>query len=228
VRPGARRPAESCASPTGSRCNTSRKRVRSAKRSTSSTGRTTSLATARVAPIGPLAIFVHLASVWVPFTSEAKEAVAHYPELLREITLALQECAAGLLSTCARAPRRERDQNEGAFSSATSRARAEPRQDHRADRTSIENIFHKALPSFVNIHRSNPKRRSRTAAPTARRPPRAQLPRTSRSIASPEGTDRRNRATARARRRTAVPRTGGQGEEGAETARKGEQLKLLE
>ena len=43
-------------------------------------------------PVGPLAIFVHLASVWVPFTSEAKEAVAHYPELLREITLALQEC----------------------------------------------------------------------------------------------------------------------------------------
>ena len=39
-----------------------------------------------------MAIFVHLASVWVPFTSEAKEAVAHYPELLREITLSLQEC----------------------------------------------------------------------------------------------------------------------------------------
>ena len=43
-------------------------------------------------PVAPMAIFVHLASVWVPFTSEAKEAVAHYPELLREITLALQEC----------------------------------------------------------------------------------------------------------------------------------------
>jgi DNA topoisomerase-6 subunit B len=43
-------------------------------------------------PIAPMAIFVHLASVWVPFTSEAKEAVAHYPEMLREITLALQDC----------------------------------------------------------------------------------------------------------------------------------------
>ena len=43
-------------------------------------------------PIGPLAIFVHLASVWVPFTSEAKEAVAHYDEIVKEIRFALMEC----------------------------------------------------------------------------------------------------------------------------------------
>ncbi len=43
-------------------------------------------------PVGPLAIFVHLASVWVPFTSEAKEAVAHYEEIVREIRMALMEC----------------------------------------------------------------------------------------------------------------------------------------
>ena len=43
-------------------------------------------------PIGPLAILVHIASVWVPFTSESKEAVASYPEILKEIKLALQEC----------------------------------------------------------------------------------------------------------------------------------------
>src|SRR3984885_15717584 len=41
-------------------------------------------------PVGPLAIVVHLASVWVPFTSEAKEAVAHYDDLLREAKLATQ------------------------------------------------------------------------------------------------------------------------------------------
>jgi DNA topoisomerase-6 subunit B len=28
----------------------------------------------------------------VPFTSEAKEALAHYPEIIREIQLAAQEC----------------------------------------------------------------------------------------------------------------------------------------
>jgi DNA topoisomerase-6 subunit B len=42
-------------------------------------------------PAGPLAILVHMASVWVPFTSESKEAVAHYPEIVKEIRLGLQE-----------------------------------------------------------------------------------------------------------------------------------------
>ncbi|HSD19650.1 MAG TPA: DNA topoisomerase VI subunit B, partial [Anaeromyxobacter sp.] len=43
-------------------------------------------------PVGPMALLVHIASVWVPFTSEAKEAVAHYPEIIKEIQLAAQEC----------------------------------------------------------------------------------------------------------------------------------------
>jgi DNA topoisomerase-6 subunit B len=43
-------------------------------------------------PIGPVVIVVHMASVWVPFTSESKEAVAHYPEIVKEITYGLQEC----------------------------------------------------------------------------------------------------------------------------------------
>ena len=42
-------------------------------------------------PIGPLTILVHIASVWVPFTSESKEAIAHYPEITKEIKLAMQE-----------------------------------------------------------------------------------------------------------------------------------------
>ena len=36
-------------------------------------------------PVGPMVIFVHIASVWVPFTSESKEAIAHYPEIIKEI-----------------------------------------------------------------------------------------------------------------------------------------------
>jgi len=43
-------------------------------------------------PSGPAIIVVHMASVWVPFTSEAKEAIAHYPEIMKEVKLALQEC----------------------------------------------------------------------------------------------------------------------------------------
>jgi DNA topoisomerase VI subunit B len=42
-------------------------------------------------PIGPITIAVHIASVWVPFTSESKEAIAHYPEIISEIKLAVQE-----------------------------------------------------------------------------------------------------------------------------------------
>ena len=43
-------------------------------------------------PLGPVVISVHMASVWVPFTSESKDAIANYPEIMQEITLALQEC----------------------------------------------------------------------------------------------------------------------------------------
>ncbi|MBI2139971.1 DNA topoisomerase VI subunit B [Candidatus Woesearchaeota archaeon] len=42
-------------------------------------------------PVGPMALFAHIASVWVPFTSESKEAIAHYPEIIKEVKLALQE-----------------------------------------------------------------------------------------------------------------------------------------
>jgi DNA topoisomerase-6 subunit B len=41
-------------------------------------------------PSGPITVMVHVASVWVPFTSESKEAIAHYPEIQKEIRLALQ------------------------------------------------------------------------------------------------------------------------------------------
>ena len=43
-------------------------------------------------PVGPLMVMVHMASVWVPFTSESKEAIADYDEIAKEIRLALQEC----------------------------------------------------------------------------------------------------------------------------------------
>jgi DNA topoisomerase-6 subunit B len=43
-------------------------------------------------PVGPIVLMVHIASVWVPFTSESKEAIAHYPEIIKEIHLAVQDC----------------------------------------------------------------------------------------------------------------------------------------
>ena len=41
-------------------------------------------------PSGPITVMVHMASVWVPFTNESKEAIASYPEIQKELRLALQ------------------------------------------------------------------------------------------------------------------------------------------
>ena len=103
-------------------------------------------------PVGPLAIVVHLASVWVPFTSEAKEAVAHYDDLLREMRLALQECGRKL---GAHVRAQARAQNElkrmsifqryipevaGAIGSILS-----------VPKDKVEKVFFETLPKFVNI-----------------------------------------------------------------------------
>ncbi len=58
-------------------------------------------------PEEPLAVFVHLVSVWVPFTSESKEAIASYPVIIKEIKLALQECARKLSAYLSGKRRRE-------------------------------------------------------------------------------------------------------------------------
>jgi DNA topoisomerase-6 subunit B len=47
-------------------------------------------------PIGPIVILVHFVSVWVPFTSEGKQAIASYPEITKEIRLALQDAGRNL------------------------------------------------------------------------------------------------------------------------------------
>lgn len=49
-------------------------------------------------PVGACTMVVHMTSVWVPFTSEAKEALAHYNEIIKEIKFALQECGRKLAS----------------------------------------------------------------------------------------------------------------------------------
>ena len=58
-------------------------------------------------PVGPVVLLVHVASTKVPFTSEAKEALAEDPELDRELTLALQAAARHLKVHISRRSRRE-------------------------------------------------------------------------------------------------------------------------
>lgn len=42
-------------------------------------------------PQAPIVILVDFISVWIPYTSEGKQAIASYPEIIKEIKLALQE-----------------------------------------------------------------------------------------------------------------------------------------
>ncbi len=62
-------------------------------------------------PLGPLVLVVHVASVWVPFTSESKEAVAHYPEIIKEIRLGLLEAGRRVALHIGRV-RREREEGK--------------------------------------------------------------------------------------------------------------------
>ncbi len=60
-------------------------------------------------PTAPMIIMAQIASVWVPFTSESKEAVAHYDDIIKEIKLAMQECGRRL-GAYIRRGQRERDE----------------------------------------------------------------------------------------------------------------------
>ena len=57
-------------------------------------------------PVGPMVVLVHVASTKIPFTSEAKEAIAEDPEFDKEITLALQAAARHLRTHLSRKSRR--------------------------------------------------------------------------------------------------------------------------
>jgi DNA topoisomerase-6 subunit B len=106
-------------------------------------------------PIGPLAVVVHLASVWVPFTSEAKEAVAHYDELLREMKLAVQECGRRLGSHL-RA--RDRDASEhkrlGLFQRYIPEVSGAIGEILDTPKDKVVKAFIDALPNFVKMMES--------------------------------------------------------------------------
>jgi DNA topoisomerase-6 subunit B len=109
-------------------------------------------------PLGPMAIFIHLASVWVPFTSEAKEAVAHYPELLREITLALQECGRRLAQSLrARARLDSEAKRRGLFERYIPELGMSIGKITGRTRADVEKLFLQALPHFVNMKEPPPE-----------------------------------------------------------------------
>lgn len=63
-------------------------------------------------PYGPAIIFVHVASVNIPFTSESKEAIAHVEEIEKEIKLSLQQCARKMKMHLSKKARKEKAKNK--------------------------------------------------------------------------------------------------------------------
>ena len=103
-------------------------------------------------PVGPLAIVVHLASVWVPFTSEAKEAVAHYDELMREMKLAVQECGRKLGAHLRAAERAASEHKRlGLFQRYIPEVSAALGSILGSPADKIEQAFTNALPNFVKL-----------------------------------------------------------------------------
>jgi DNA topoisomerase-6 subunit B len=119
-------------------------------------------------PVAPMAIAVHLASVWVPFTSEAKEAVAHYDELMKELKLAIQECGRKLGSHLRAREKALSDQRRLSIfqryipevSNAISNIIGIPK-------AKIQQAFTDALPNFVNMREDAPEPTEGGAAPVA-------------------------------------------------------------
>jgi len=63
-------------------------------------------------PRGPAVILAHIASTNVPFTSEAKEAVAHIENIQGEIELALRECGRKMKQHITRQKKRKENQEK--------------------------------------------------------------------------------------------------------------------
>jgi hypothetical protein len=102
--------------------------------------------------VGPLAIVVHLASVWVPFTSEAKEAVAHYDDLMREMKLAVQEYGRKLGTFLRARARAESEQKRlGIFQRYIPEVAEAIGSLLGQDKLGIEQAFYGALPLFVRV-----------------------------------------------------------------------------
>src|SRR4029077_3190568 len=97
-------------------------------------------------------IAVHLASVWVPFTSEAKEAVAHYDELLREMKLAIQEWGRKLAAHLrARAHAQREQMRRSLFERYIPEVARSLSEILGIPKDTTEKPFYEALPAFVTV-----------------------------------------------------------------------------
>jgi DNA topoisomerase-6 subunit B len=103
-------------------------------------------------PLAPMVIAVHLASVWVPFTSEAKEAVAHYDELLREMKLAVQECGRKLAAHLRAKAHEDRElHRRSLFEKYIPEVAGAISEILGLPKDKVEKPFYSALPGFLRL-----------------------------------------------------------------------------
>ena len=103
-------------------------------------------------PVGPMVIVVHLASVWVPFTSEAKEAVAHYDELLEEMRRAVQECGRKLASHLRARAHADRElKRRSLFERYIPEVASAISDILKLEKAKVEKPFYATLPAFVKF-----------------------------------------------------------------------------
>ncbi len=113
-------------------------------------------------PVGPMVIAVHMASVWIPYTSESKEAIANYPEIIKEIKLALQECGRKLAIYLRKQRRlREREMKKRLFERYIPEVAQSLGILANANSESIKNMLEKLAVKRVmsDEHRDNPSER---------------------------------------------------------------------
>ena len=129
-------------------------------------------------PVAPMAVVVHLASVWVPFTSEAKEAVAHYDELLEEMKHSLRECGRKLASHVRARAHADRElKRRSLFEKYIPEVASAIGDILGVDRKKIEQPFYKTLPEFVRFAGEDPAPKDeKGAAPSIPPPPESEPP----------------------------------------------------
>jgi hypothetical protein len=90
--------------------------------------------------------------VWVPFTSEAKEAVAHYDDLLREMKFAVQECGRKLGTHLRQREKAQSEQKRlSLFQRYIPEVSAAIGSILGSEKDKIETAFIAALPNFVRM-----------------------------------------------------------------------------
>jgi DNA topoisomerase-6 subunit B len=123
-------------------------------------------------PVAPMAVVVHLASVWVPFTSEAKEAVAHYDELLDEMKHALRECGRKLASHVRARAHADRElKRRSLFEKYIPEVAAAIGEILGVAKDKVEKPFYKTLPVFVRFEADEPAAKDEAGGPPSVPPP---------------------------------------------------------